>query len=84
MKPDITIGSRVRMSRLGAERCPSLADKVGTVVGGSIYNNSFSVRFDGNKTSTTLHHNYLEVIAPYDRGPDSNSSPWDGNQDADE
>src|SRR6478735_928932 len=83
MKRDITIGSRVRMSSLGAKRCPSLAGKIGTVVGGSVYNNSFSIRFDGNKSSTTLHHNYLEVIAPYDRGPDSNSSPWDGNQDAD-
>jgi hypothetical protein len=84
MKPDITIGSRVRMSRLGAERCPSLADKLGTVVGGSVYNNSFSVRFDGNKSSTTLHHNYLEVIPPYDRVPDSISKPSDRDHDADE
>jgi hypothetical protein len=84
MKPDITIGSRVRMSRLGAERCPSLADKVGTVVGGSVYNNSFSVRFDGNKTSTTLHHNYLEVISSRDGISDPIAGPRDGNQDADE
>jgi hypothetical protein len=61
MKLDITIGSRVRMSPLGAERCPSPADKLGTVVGGSVYNNSVSIRFDGNKSSVTLHQNYLEV-----------------------
>ena len=72
------------MSPLGAKRCPSLADKIGTVVGGSVYNNSFSIRFDGNKSSTTLHHNYLEVILSYDRVPDSNTSPCDGNQDTDE
>jgi hypothetical protein len=84
MKPDITIGSRVRMSPLGAERCPSLADKLGTVVGGSVYNNSFSIRFDGNKSSTTLHHNYLEVIPPYDRVPDPFSNPSNGDHDADE
>jgi hypothetical protein len=84
MKPDITIGSRVRMSPLGAERCPSLAGKIGTVVGGSVYNNSFSVRFDGNKSSTTLHQNYLEVIPPGDRVPDSVINPPNGDQDADE
>jgi hypothetical protein len=84
MKPDITIGSRVRMSSLGAKRCPSLADKLGTVVGGSVYNNSFSIRFDGNKSSTTLHQNYLELISSYDRVPDTNTRPRDGNQDTDE
>ena len=84
MKLDITIGSRVRMSPLGAERCPSLADKLGTVVGGSVYNNSVSIRFDGNKSPITLHQNYLEVISPYDRVPGSISNPSDGNQDTDE
>jgi hypothetical protein len=84
MKLDITIGSRVRMSPLGAERCPSLADKLGTVVGGSVYNNSVGIRFDGNKSTTTLHRNYLEVISPHDRIPDSMCSPSDGDHDTDE
>jgi hypothetical protein len=66
MKLDITIGSRVRMSALGAERCPRLAEKIGTVVGGSIYNNSVSIRFDGKKSAVTLHRNYIEGIATYD------------------
>ena len=84
MKFDITIGSRVRMSPLGAERCPSLADKLGTVVGGSVYNNSMSIRFDGNKSSVTLHQSYLEVISPYDQVPDSICGPSDGDQGTDE
>src|SRR5882757_8118118 len=62
MKPDFTIGDRVRMTALGASRCMRLADRMGTIVGRSIYTNSFSVRFDGNKSSSTLHRDYLEVI----------------------
>jgi hypothetical protein len=84
MKLDIRIGSRVRMSPLGAERCPSLADKLGTVVGGSVYNNSVGIRFDGNKSTTTLHRNYLEVISPRDRVPDAICSPSDADHDTDE
>jgi hypothetical protein len=67
MKLDITIGSRVRMSALGAERCPRLAENVGTVVGGSIYKNSVSIRFDGKKSSVTLHRDYIEGLSTYDQ-----------------
>jgi hypothetical protein len=66
MKPDFTIGDRVRMTALGASRCMRLADRMGTIVGRSIYTNSFSVRFDGNKSSSTLHRDYLEVIVKAD------------------
>ena len=59
------------MSPLGAERCPNLADKLGTVVGGSVYNNSASIRFDGSKSPITLHQSYLEVLSPDDLAPDS-------------
>lgn len=62
MKPDFTIGDRVRMTALGASGCMRLADRMGTIVGRSIYANSFSVRFDGNKSFSTLHRDYLEVI----------------------
>ncbi len=58
MKTTFTIGDRVRMTALGASRCARLTDKVGTVVGGSIYTNSVHVRFDGNKSSSTLHCDY--------------------------
>jgi hypothetical protein len=66
MDPDFTIGDRVRMTALGASRCIRLADRMGTIVGGSIYANSLSVRFDGNKSPSTLHRDYLEVIIKAD------------------
>ena len=66
MKSDFAIGDRVRMTRLGASRCMRLADRMGTIVGGSVYANSVSVRFDGNKSSSTLHLDYLEVIVKAD------------------
>jgi len=62
MKQGLLIGGRVRISALGALRCPRLADKTGTIVGGSIYNCSVSVLIDGNKTSSTFHRDYLEVL----------------------
>ncbi len=72
MKPDIAIGDHFRMSRLGAARCRRLAEKTGTVVGGSIYSSSVSVLFDGNKSPTTLHRDYIELISSkHDRGTNS-------------
>jgi hypothetical protein len=56
------IGDRIQMSELGASRCPRLADKIGTIVGRSIYVNSVGVLFDGNKSSRTVHCNYLESL----------------------
>lgn len=64
MKSDFSIGDRVRISTLGELRCPRLAGKTGTVVGRSIYVNSIAVLFDGNKSSSTVHGNYLEALAP--------------------
>jgi hypothetical protein len=62
MKHDLLIGDRVRVSALGALRCPRLANKTGTIVGGSIYTCSVSVQIDGNKTSSTFHRDYLEAM----------------------
>ena len=62
MKPELSIGDRVQISTLGATRCPRLAGKAGVVVGRSIYTNSVSVRFDGNRTSSTFHRDYLQVV----------------------
>jgi hypothetical protein len=59
-----SIGDGVQMSALGASRCPRLANKTGTIIGLSVYVNSVSVRFDGNKSPSTLHCDYLEVILP--------------------
>ena len=64
MKSDLPIGVRVRMSALGASRCVGLAGKTGTIVGGSVYVNSVSVLYDGNRSSTTIHREYVEVTLP--------------------
>jgi hypothetical protein len=61
-KSDFCIGDRVQISTLGASRCPRLSNKIGTIVGRSIYVNSVSVLFDGNKSSSTFHWDYLEAI----------------------
>jgi len=55
----IAVGTRFQMSELGAVRCPRLANKVGTVVGSSRYNSGLTVLFDGNKTPTCLHRDYI-------------------------
>jgi hypothetical protein len=62
MSSEYTLGTRIRLSALGKARCPRLAKKTGTLVGRSIYVNSVVVLFDGNKTSSTIHLGYLEVL----------------------
>jgi hypothetical protein len=56
------IGDRVKMSALGAARCPKLALKSGTIVGLTQYNSSVSVRFDGDRSTTSIHRTYLQPI----------------------
>ena len=65
---ELTIGARFKMSELGAIRCPRLAGKTGTVVGNSSRYLSISVRFDGNRTSTSLHRDYIEPLSAGDAG----------------
>jgi hypothetical protein len=62
MKQNLFIGDRIQISTLGASRCPRLAGRTGTIVGLSIYANSVSVRLDGNKSRSTFHRDYLQVI----------------------
>lgn len=59
----LSVGARVKMSALGVERSPRLVDKIGTVVRarGGRYN-SLSVHFDGNKSITSLHPDYVEPL----------------------
>jgi ribosomal protein L21E len=66
MKSDFTIGDRIQISALGASRCPRLAGKTGAIVGRSIYANSVGVRFDGNKSASTFHRDYVEMIVSAD------------------
>ncbi len=62
MMPSIAIGLRVRMSALGAARCPRLADKEGIIVGEGRYSNSLRILFDGSKLPVSLHRDYIEQI----------------------
>jgi hypothetical protein len=76
MKSDLPIGVRVRMSALGASHCARLAGRTGTIVGGSVYVNSVSVLFDGNRSSTTIHREYVEAMLPtLDTTRDSPAEP---------
>ena len=62
-KVEIRIGARVKMSPLGAARCPRLAGKEGVVVGGGQNPSSVRVIFDGSKTPRSLHRDYVEPVA---------------------
>lgn len=63
MNRTFSIGDRVQISKLGASRCPRLAGRAGVIVGRSIYTHSVSVQFDGNKTKSTFHQDYLQRVA---------------------
>jgi hypothetical protein len=56
------IGNRFKMSRLGSARSPILAGKEGILIGEGRYYRSVRVLFDGNKSPTTLHWDYIELI----------------------
>ena len=57
----LAVGTRVKMSLLGASRCPRLVNKSGAVVRTrSGRYSSIEVRFDGNKTATPLHRDYVQ------------------------
>jgi len=59
-KGDVAIGDRVRMSALGAARFAKLAKKSGIVIGRGVYSRSVRIRFDGNKSESTFHLDFLE------------------------
>ena len=59
----LAVGTRVKMSPLGTTRCPRLVKKIGTVVRTRSGNySSTEVHFDGNKTRTPLHKDYVERL----------------------
>ena len=59
---EIAIGDRFKMSPLGAARCPRLAAKGGVIVGGGQYPCTIRVIFDGCKSPTALHRDYIEPV----------------------
>ena len=84
MCPQIALGSRspspeerlsprtrIRMSVLGAARCPNLAGREGVVVGAGRYHSTVRVLFDGFRSATSLHRTYIEPLA----GEEGSSGP---------
>jgi hypothetical protein len=58
--PKLAIGSRIRLSALGIERCSKLKVRTGVVVGINPNGTSFRVLIDGRKLPRTLHESYIE------------------------
>jgi len=59
----IAVGSRFKMSALGAARSPRRAEKQGIIVGRSRLNSSVRVLFDGYKSLISLHRDYIEQLS---------------------
>lgn len=62
-RPGLLPQTRVRMSALGAVRCPNLAGREGVVVGAGRYRSTVRIMFDGFRSATSLHHTYIEPVA---------------------
>lgn len=58
----LRVGDRFKLSSLGRFRCPRLAHKVGIVINLIEYSMVVIVRFDGNKTTTSINRNYVERL----------------------
>jgi hypothetical protein len=70
-RPGLPPRTRIRMSALGAARCPNLAGREGVVVGAGRYPSTVRVMFDGFRSPTSLHSTYIEAVA----GEEGSSSP---------
>ena len=68
-KDRIAVGIRFKISKLGAVRCPGLADKVGIVVGVSRRTTGVAVLFDGDGRPTYLHKDYISPASERHQGP---------------
>jgi hypothetical protein len=55
--------TRIRLTALGALRCPNLAGREGTVIGTGRYRSTVRVIFDGFRSATSLHSTYIEPVA---------------------
>jgi hypothetical protein len=55
----IVVGTRFKMSELGANRCPELAGQTGVVVDVSPRTTGVTVLFDGTKRLTCLHRDFI-------------------------
>ncbi|WP_369722414.1 hypothetical protein AB8Z38_36785 [Bradyrhizobium sp. LLZ17] len=55
----IAVGTRFKINKLGAVRCPKLAKKVGIVVGLSRQSTGITVLFDGDARPSCLYRGYI-------------------------
>jgi len=60
-QPAFKIGERVRLSELGLQKLRRMRNRPGIVVGYTRNPTAVSIKFDGNKSSTSLHTSYLEA-----------------------
>jgi hypothetical protein len=67
---NIAIGARFKINELGAVRCPALAGKVGTVVALGNRNTGITVLFDGVRSPTCLHRDYISALRQEHRVPE--------------
>ncbi|QHO74196.1 hypothetical protein ACH79_17730 [Bradyrhizobium sp. CCBAU 051011] len=58
----IIVGTRFKMSALGADRCPELAGRTGIVVHVSPRTTGITVLFDGAKRPTVLHRDFISLV----------------------
>ena len=58
----IVVGTRFKMSKLGAVRCPDLADRAGIVIGVSARTTGITVLFDGAQRPTCLHKDFISPV----------------------
>lgn len=54
------IGSRIRLSNLGKQRCPRITSETGIVVGKATHLEAVRLKMDGKKQLITLHVTYVE------------------------
>ena len=66
---NIAIGARFKINELGAVRCPDLAGKVGTVVALGNRNTGITVLFDGVRSPTCLHRDYISASSRSQESP---------------
>jgi hypothetical protein len=69
-RPGLSPQTRIRMTVLGAARCPNLAGREGVVIGMGRYRSTVRVMFDGFRSATSLHSSYIEPVAG-EEGPSS-------------
>lgn len=59
----ISAGMRFKLNKFGAGRCPTLADRIGTVISCSSSNTGVTVLFDDGKRPTCLHRDYITPLS---------------------